>query len=56
MQNKPQMVEAVMFFNEQRGICKEMFFPEFEALLDGVCTALGLPRAKVRAASTTARW
>lgn len=26
MQNKPQMVEAVMFFNE-RGICKEMFFP-----------------------------
>ena len=35
MQNKPQMVEAVMFFNE-RGICKEMFFPEFEALLDGV--------------------
>lgn len=36
MQNKPQMVEAVMFFNEQRGICKQMFFPEFEALLDGV--------------------
>ena len=35
MQNKPQMVEAVMFFNE-RGICKEMFYPEFEALLDGV--------------------
>ncbi|HLD68511.1 MAG TPA: chromosome partitioning protein ParA [Pseudomonas sp.] len=35
MQNKPQMVEAVMFFNE-RGICKEMLFPEFEALLDGV--------------------
>lgn len=36
MQNKPQMVEAVMFFSEQRGVCKEMFFPEFEALLDGV--------------------
>lgn len=35
MQNKPQMVEAVMFFNE-RGVCKEMLFPEFEALLDGV--------------------
>ncbi|MBC9250112.1 chromosome partitioning protein ParA [Pseudomonas alcaligenes] len=35
MQNKPQMVEAVLFFNE-RGICKEMLFPEFEALLDGV--------------------
>lgn len=35
MQNKPQMVEAVMFFSE-RGVCKEMLFPEFEALLDGV--------------------
>ncbi|BBP81995.1 MULTISPECIES: chromosome partitioning protein ParA [Pseudomonas] len=35
MQNKPQMVEAVLFFNE-RGICKEMLFPEFEAMLDGV--------------------
>lgn len=35
MQIKPQMVEAVVFFNE-RGICKEMLFPEFEALLDGV--------------------
>nr|WP_298143972.1 chromosome partitioning protein ParA [uncultured Pseudomonas sp.] len=36
MQNKAQMVEAVMFFNEQGGICKEMLLPEFEALLDGV--------------------
>ena len=35
MQKKPQMVEAVMFFNE-RGVCKEMLFAEFEALLDGV--------------------
>jgi hypothetical protein len=40
MQNKPQIVEAVMFFNERGGICKEMFFPEFEALLDGV---VGMP-------------
>ncbi|MGH8354208.1 MAG: chromosome partitioning protein ParA [Pseudomonas sp.] len=32
---KAQMVEAVMFFSE-RGICKQMLFPEFEALLDGV--------------------
>ena len=31
MQNKPQMVEAVLFFSE-RGICKQMMFPEFEAL------------------------
>ncbi|SDG77562.1 hypothetical protein SAMN05216603_103394 [Pseudomonas benzenivorans] len=36
MQNKPQMVEAVMFFSERGGVCKQMLFPEFEALLDGV--------------------
>ncbi|WP_439888960.1 chromosome partitioning protein ParA [Pseudomonas sp. MBLB4123] len=36
MQKKPQMVEAVMFFRERGGICKQMLFPEFEALLDGV--------------------
>lgn len=36
MQNKPKMVEAVLFFSERGGICKQMFFTEFEALLDGV--------------------
>jgi hypothetical protein len=36
MQKKPQMVEAVMFFSERGGICKEMLYAEFEALLDGV--------------------
>lgn len=35
MQNKAQMTEAVLFFNE-RGLCKQMLFPEFEALLDNV--------------------
>jgi len=35
MQNKPQMVEAVLFYNEGT-ICKEMLYPEFEAVLDGV--------------------
>ncbi|WP_313241169.1 chromosome partitioning protein ParA [Stutzerimonas kunmingensis] len=35
MQNKPQMVEAVLFFNDG-SICKEMLYPEFEAVLDGV--------------------
>jgi hypothetical protein len=35
MQNKPQMVEAVMFFGDH-GIRKEMFFSELEAVLDGV--------------------
>lgn len=32
---KPLLTEAVMFFSE-RGICKEMLYPEFEALLDGL--------------------
>jgi hypothetical protein len=36
IQKKPQMVEAVMFFSERGGICKEMLFAEFEALLDGL--------------------
>ena len=35
---KPLLTEAVMFFSE-RGICKEMLFPEFEALLDGLVAA-----------------
>ncbi|GMQ54534.1 hypothetical protein [Halopseudomonas aestusnigri] len=35
---KPLLTEAVMFFSE-RGICKEMLFPEFEALLDGMVAA-----------------
>ena len=39
MLKKPQTVEAVVFFNE-RGICKQMLYSEFEAILDGV---VGLP-------------
>lgn len=35
MQIKPQTVEAVLFFNDG-GICKEMLYPEFEAILDGI--------------------
>ncbi len=35
MKKKGQLVEAVLFFRE-RGICKEMLYPEFEAVLDGV--------------------
>jgi len=49
MQNKPQMVEAVMFFAED-SISKAMFFAEFEALLDGL---VGMPEfsdQQVRAA------
>ena len=45
MQNKPQMVEAVLFFNE-RGICKEMLFPEFEAMLDGVVNMPSSPTSR----------
>lgn len=32
---KPLLTEAIMFFSE-RGIAKEMLYPEFEALLDGM--------------------
>lgn len=39
MLKKPQLVEAVVFFND-RGICKQMLYSEFEAILDGV---VGLP-------------
>ncbi|WP_341706191.1 hypothetical protein [Halopseudomonas sp.] len=35
---KPLLTEAVMFFSE-RGISKEMLYPEFEALLDGLVSA-----------------
>lgn len=35
MQIKPQTVEAVLFFNDA-GVCKEMLYPEFEAMLDGM--------------------
>lgn len=35
IQKKPQMVEAVVFFNDH-GVCKQMLYPEFEALLDNV--------------------
>lgn len=33
---KPQIVEAVMLFNDEGQICQEMLYPEFESLLDGV--------------------
>ena len=49
MQNKPQMVEAVMFFGD-KGIRKAMFFAEFEALLDGVVDMPELADQQVSAA------
>ncbi|HYQ39441.1 MAG TPA: chromosome partitioning protein ParA [Pseudomonas sp.] len=49
LQKKPQMVEAVMFFNE-RGICKEMLYPEFEAMLDGVVNLPEFADQQMRAA------
>lgn len=35
MSKKTQLIEAVLFFDES-GICKEMLYPEFEAVLDRV--------------------
>jgi hypothetical protein len=49
LQKKPQMVEAVMFFSE-RGICKEMLYPEFEAMLDGVVNLPEFADRQMRAA------
>lgn len=49
LQRKPQMVESVMFFNE-RGVCKEMLYPEFEALLDGVVNLPEFTDRQMRAA------
>lgn len=34
--SKPQLVEAVMFFDEDGSIGKQMFYTEFETLLDGL--------------------
>lgn len=50
MQNKPQMVDAVMFFSEHGGVCKQMFFTEFEALLDGMVNMPEFADQQVRAA------
>ncbi|EXF47148.1 chromosome segregation ATPase [Pseudomonas sp. BAY1663] len=49
MQNKPQMVEAVLFYGDD-GICKEMLFPEFEAVLDGVVNLPEFADRQMRAA------
>ncbi|PZP25589.1 chromosome partitioning protein ParA [Pseudomonas kuykendallii] len=48
MQNKPQMVEAVLFFDEL-GVCKQMLFAEFEAVLDGVVDLPGFADRQMRA-------
>ena len=48
MQNKPQMVEAVMFFADGQ-VNKAMFFPEFEALLDGLVGLPGFADQQVKA-------
>lgn len=49
MQIKPQTVEAVLFFNDG-GICKEMLYPEFEAMLDGVVSMPGFADQQMRVA------
>ena len=49
MQIKPQTVEAVLFFNDG-GVCKEMLYPEFEAMLDGVVSMLEFADQQMRVA------
>ncbi|KRW59548.1 hypothetical protein [Pseudomonas sp. TTU2014-080ASC] len=50
LKKKPQMVEAVLFFNEQGSIGKQMLFTEFEALLDGVVNIAEFADKQKRAA------
>ena len=45
---KPLLTEAVMFFSEQ-GIAREMLYPEFEALLDGLVAAVDFADETVEA-------
>lgn len=49
MQIKPQTVEAVLFFNDS-GICKEMLYPEFEAMLDGLVSMPAFADQQMRVA------
>ena len=49
MQIKPQTVEAVLFFNDA-GVCKEMLYPEFEAVLDGMVSMPEFADQQMRAA------
>lgn len=49
LHNKPQMVESVMFFTDQK-IFKQMLYPEFEAVLDGVVNMPEFIDQQVRAA------
>lgn len=49
MQIKPQTVEAVLFFNDG-GVCKEMLYPEFEAVLDGMVNVLEFADQQMRVA------
>ena len=36
--SKPQISEAVVFFDEQGQVCRQMRVPEFDAVLDGIVT------------------
>lgn len=49
MQSRAQTVEAVVFFAD-RGVAKEMFYAEFEALLDGVVASPQYAGRQLRAA------
>ena len=48
--SKPQLIEAVMFFAPDGSIGKQMFYTEFETLLDGLVKMPTLADEQVRAA------
>lgn len=47
--SKPQLIEAVMFFAEDGSIGKQMFYTEFETLLDGLVKMPDFADQQVRA-------
>ena len=47
--SKPQLIEAVMFFAPDGSIGKQMFYTEFETLLDGLVKMPTFADEQVRA-------
>lgn len=47
---KPQIVEAVLLFDDEGKVCQEMLYPEFESLLDGVVNLSNFAGKRMRGA------
>ncbi|MBB3104725.1 chromosome partitioning protein ParA [Azomonas macrocytogenes] len=49
MKKRSKIVEAILFFDEDGSICKEMFYTEFEAILDGIVNLSEFADRRIRA-------